>query len=46
MNYSTPLGLVKNQILKDTIHHEIPLSNFLHCPSMSPFTNHVIGGMV
>jgi len=44
MNYTTPLPLVKNQILKDTIHHETPLSNFLLCLPLLIFTklNHMI----
>lgn len=37
MDYMTSFDLVKNQIFRDIVHHEIPLNNFLQCPSWSLF---------
>lgn len=48
MDYTKPLGSIKDQILKDIFHHEISFNNFLQCPSWcssTPFhgvKNHAI----
>lgn len=46
MDHTMPLDLVKDQILIDIIHYEIPLDNFHQSPSGSLFLhrtrNHVI----